>query len=175
MVEELKLLADYLFGKDSKVKVKEIWKEEVSELFENDNIKKIYEFYTKKEPGAWYYIISKSDMRFIVTHKLNDINTKMMMQSFICDKEYEEVESSLLSIIYNYDNLPVKKKSNCCTIKVLASNGKYTLVEEKIGDIKYYPILIYGVPVYDCKTTNLIVANNMYFNDFFYRGREDEK
>ena len=175
MDEELKLLADYCFNEDSKVKIKIIWKEEVEKLLKDDDIKMIYELYTTNEPGAWYYIISKENMRYIVKHKLNDVNTQMMMKPFLCDKQYEEVDNKLLSIIYTYDKLPIKKKSNGCIIKILAANEKYALVEEQIGDIKYYSILVYGVPVYDCKTTNLTIATNMFFKDFYYKGVENNE
>ena len=124
MDEELKLLADYCFNEDSKVKIKIIWKEEVEKLLKEDDIKMIYELYTTNEPGAWYYIISKENMRYIVKHKLNDVNTQMMMKPFLCDKQYEEVDNKLLSIIYTYDKLPIKKKSNGCIIKILAANEK---------------------------------------------------
>lgn len=166
MPDDLKLLADYCYNTNSKVKIQKIWEKQVKELFEKDNVKLIYEIYKTNNPGAWYYIITKNNMRFIVQHKFNNVNTKMMMSSFIYNKQYTQVETRLLDILYNYDNLPVKNKSNGSTVKILSINGKYALTEETIGEYKFYNTVIYGVPLYDVHLTNMITAVNIFYNEF---------
>lgn len=166
MQDDLKLLADYCYNKNSKVKIKKIWENQIKELFENDDVKVIYEMYNTNNPGAWYYIIAKNNMRFIVQHKLNNVITKMMMSSLIYDSQYTQVESRLLDIIYNYDKLPIKNRSNGSIVKFLLISGKYALIEETIGKYKFYNTLIYGVPLYDVYLTNIITAVNTFYNEF---------
>ncbi len=81
-----------------------VWYDKVNELYSTNNISKIYEIYTKGFLGAWYLIKDKDDNRYIVKHKVNDVNTKFMMNQFLDEIDYEKLESGKLDIM-QYDLL----------------------------------------------------------------------
>ena len=88
--------------------LKNVWFDKVNELYNTNNISKIYEVYTKGFLGAWYLIKDKDDNRYIVKHKVNDVNTKFMMNQFLNKIDYEKLESGKLDVM-QYDTLGKKE------------------------------------------------------------------
>ncbi len=166
MNDNLEILADYYCNQNSKNKLTEIWYKEVKDLLDNNKVDLIYEIYEEGFMGAWYYIITKNNMKYIVKHKLNDVNTKMMMNALLYQKETIKINSELLSIIYNYNKLTTRNKPDGSTFKVLAINNRYALIEEKSNDFSIYIIVQNGVSSTCLQFANLISAVNMYYKDF---------
>lgn len=168
MNENLKILADYIHNVYGKNKITHIWQNEVKDLFKNDKVDVMYEIYDNDYIGAWYYIITKNNMKYIVKHILNNGNTKMMMESylFLYDKTPIKLNSKLLDIIYNYDKLTVYDEPNDCKSRVLIVNHKYSLIEEINKDKKVYMILENLRSGVYLKFANLITAVNIFYADF---------
>lgn len=96
--DKKELIKEY-YGKS---KLDEVWFQKINELNQNNNIEKIYEVYTKGFLGAWYLVKDKEEKRYIVKHKINDVNTKFMMNQFLDNNVYKKVESEELNIMkYN--------------------------------------------------------------------------
>lgn len=169
MDENLVILADYIQNVYGKNKITHIWQKEVQLLFDNDKVDKVYEIYEDGYIGAWYYIVSKRNMRYIVKHILNDGNTKLMMASFLYEKRPIKININLLSIIYNYDKLTVYNKLDGSKFKVLAINNKYSLIEEISNDKTIYMIIENGVSGTFLKFSNLIIAVNIFYKDFDFK------
>lgn len=96
--QDIKSLALYYYGKS---KLLEIWHQEIRELHEAGLIKKIYEVYSNGYLGAWYMIVDKRNHKYIVHHKINNVNTAFMMQQFSKYYDFIRVESDTLNIINN--------------------------------------------------------------------------
>ncbi len=86
MEEDLKILADYCYTKDSRIKLTQIWYSEIRELIYKQKIKQIYEICENETSTVWYYVVTTHNMRYIVKHQLNNALTKMMMKSLMQDK-----------------------------------------------------------------------------------------
>lgn len=84
MKEDLKILADYCYNKDSGIKLTQIWYAEIRDLIYKQKIKQIYEIC--ENDTVWYYVVTTHNMRYIVKHQLNNALTKMMMKSLMQDK-----------------------------------------------------------------------------------------
>ena len=96
MDENLVILADYIQNVYGKNKITHIWEKEVKLLFDYDKVDKVYEIYDDDYIGAWYYIVSKKNMRYIVKHILNNCNTKLMMASYLYEKRPIKINVNLL-------------------------------------------------------------------------------
>lgn len=166
MNDNLEILADYCCNQNSKNKLTEIWYKEVKELLDNKKVDLIYEIYDEGFMGAWYYIITKNNMKYIVRHKLNNVNTKMMMDALVYQKRTIKINSELLNIIYNYNKLTTHNKPDGSSFKVLAINNRYALIEEKSNNFCIYIIVQNGVSPTSLQFANLISAVNMYYKDF---------
>ncbi len=105
MQEDLKILADYCYNKNSRIKLTQIWYSEIRELIYKQKIKQIYEIYESETSTVWYYIVTTYNMRYIVKHQLNNALTKMMMKSLMQDKfDCIRIDSNSLSnYLYNKD------------------------------------------------------------------------
>lgn len=89
-------------------KLDEVWYQKIKELNDNNNIEQIYEVYTKSYLGAWYLVRDYDGNRYIVKHKINDVNTKFMMNDFLKVNPYTVVEKDELNIM-KYDINPKDK------------------------------------------------------------------
>lgn len=105
MEEDLKILADYCYTKDSGIKLTQIWYSEIRELIYKQKIKQIYEICENETSMVWYYVVTTHNMRYIVKHQLNNALTKMMMKSLMQDKfECMRVNiNSLSNYLYDKD------------------------------------------------------------------------
>ena len=99
--KDKKELTKEYYGKS---KLENVWFQEIEELNSKKAIEKIYQVYTKGFLGAWYLIRDKEQNRYIVKHRTNDVNTKMMMScnNFLIENECEEIESQEIQM-ENYD------------------------------------------------------------------------
>lgn len=120
----------------------------------NDNLEILADYYCNQN--------SKNKL----TEIWYDVNTKMMMNALLYQKETIKINSELLSIIYNYNKLTTRNKPDGSTFKILAINNRYALIEEKSNDFSIYIIVQNGVSSTCLQFANLISAVNMYYKDF---------
>ena len=86
----------------------DVWYQKIKELENNKKIEQIYEVYTKGFAGAWYLVRDDENNRYIVKHRINDVNTKVMMSEFLKNNPYVRIESNELDIL-KYDLNPKQK------------------------------------------------------------------
>lgn len=93
---DFSLLQQYIKGK---VNIDTIWYEEVKWLFQNKQVRKVYEIYNKS--GIWYLIVDKGNCKYTVNHNIRNSNEKVMMNQFIHHfKNVIRVEQHLLLDYY---------------------------------------------------------------------------
>ena len=173
MDENLVILADYIQNVYGKNKITHIWEKEVKLLFDYDKVDKVYEIYDDDYIGAWYYIVSKKNMRYIVKHILNNGNTKLMMASYLYEKRPIKINVNLLSIIYNYNKLNSYNTKEGSKIKALAINNRFSLIEEIKNDKTIYKIMQNDNIKTCLKFASLIIATNIFYKDFNFK--EEQK
>ncbi len=93
--KDLKSLSLFYHGKS---RLLQVWYRDIKELHDNGLIKKIYEVYETGFLGAWYMVVDVKNHKYIVKHKINDVNTKFMMMQFAKYYNFEKIDTNLLKV-----------------------------------------------------------------------------
>lgn len=72
------------------------WYPEVEKEMNANNVKGIFKVSTKGFAGAWFVLVTKDKRNIRIQHKINDVNTAIMMTNLLDEIIFIEVDSDEL-------------------------------------------------------------------------------
>lgn len=132
---EIECMVNYYYGN---TELKEIGYKEMKEIYESDNVKRIYGVYDEDEQDAWYFVVTKKGKSKIVPKIRENIEGYRLIGPLKEDVEFFHIRPDLLKkyargiypLFYKNDEIDYKKKIDC---GVYLQESQYPFCYAKYG------------------------------------------
>lgn len=133
--QELECMSNYYYGNSD---LEEIGYIELKDIYDNQNIKRIYEIYEEDEHDSWFLICTKKGKSKIVPKKRGDIEgykiVNLLKKEFECFHIRPDVlkkfARGIYPLFYKNDEIDYKRKIDC---EEYLKTSKYPFCYAKFG------------------------------------------